>query len=139
MPSRNAVYFWTVTIPAWIGAFVVCAAFRLLAPLYLDFGADLPAETMLMMVATRAYVPFLFAAVCTGLIGFVTAKHPSRAPSVSLAVLFLTAVLLAFSLFALVAPTVACGNYWPEWPAQSGTAMELNSSGTLVDSKAASC
>jgi len=127
--SPEVAYVVAVVVSVWIGCFTLWTASLLLANTYAEFGADLPSSTALTMGLSRNYVPFAFAAVCTGLLAYLLATRREYILSASVVILSVTLVCLAFGWFALVGPTAKCGNFWPEWPQDSAQ--------TLVESRLA--
>jgi drug/metabolite transporter (DMT)-like permease len=117
--SPEAAYTVAVVAAVWIGGFTLWTGALLLANAYLEFVADLPSETALTIALSRNYVPFAFAAVCTGLLAYLLATRRAHILSASVVILTVTLLCLAFGWFTLVTPMVKCQNFWPEWPPQS--------------------
>lgn len=111
-------YGLVVAIAVWTGATVVSIAARVFARAYSDFGADLPALTLLMIDLSRAAVPWLWATGATALLGYILVKRLAWVPVASVAILAFTVLELAFALLALMEPVALCGDYWPEWPSR---------------------
>ena len=121
--SREAAYVVAVVVSVWLGCFTLWTASLLLANVYVEFGADLPLSTGITMALSRNYVPFVFAAVCTGLLAYLLATRRRYIRSTSVAILSVTLVCLAFGWFTLVGPMAKCGNYWPPWPQHSAQSL----------------
>ena len=122
-PCSEAVYVVAVVASVWIGGFTLWNGSLLLANIYTELGADLPSEAVFTIGLSRNYVPFAFAAVCTGLLTYLLATRRAYILSASVAILSITLLCLAFGWFTLVTPMVKCHNFWPEWPQHSAQAL----------------
>ena len=103
-------------VSVWIGALAVWTASLLMANAYVRFGADLPSSTLTTIQLSQNYVPFVFAAACTGLLGYFLARSRKYILSASIVILSISVICLGFALFSLAAPTANCFDFWPEWP-----------------------
>ena len=117
--AHEVTYLVVTIISVWIGSFAIWTASLLLANLFAEFGADLPQSTIVILQLSQVYMPFVFAAVCTGLLVYLLFKNKKYVLSASLIILTITVIYLGLALFLLVTPTSKCGNYWPEWPSES--------------------
>ncbi len=106
----------TAVVSVWIGALAVWTASLLMANAYVGFGADLPSSTLTTFQLSQNYVPFVFAAACTGLLGYFLARSRKYILSASIVILSISVICLGFALFSLAAPTAKCFDFWPEWP-----------------------
>ena len=107
-----------VVILVWIAMLAVAVAARVFAQTYSGFGSDLPALTALIIDLSYSGIHGLWAISATAALGYALARQPTGVPVVSIAVLALTVLGLAFALLAFVEPVVLCGDYWPAWPAR---------------------
>jgi hypothetical protein len=105
-----------VVILVWVTMLAVAVAARVFAQTYSGFGSDLPALTALIIDLSYSGIPWLWTISTTAALGYVLAQQPTGVPMVSIAVLALTVLRLAFALLAFVEPVVLCGDYWSAWP-----------------------
>jgi hypothetical protein len=134
--SPEAAYLVAVAASVWVGGFTLWTGSLLLANAYVEFGADLPSETALTIGLSRNYVPFAFAAVCTGLLTYLLATRRAHILSASVVILSITLLCLAFGWFTLVTPMVKCHNFWPEWPQHSAQTLGESRLATAPDGPA---
>jgi hypothetical protein len=135
--SPEAAYGAAVVVSVWIGGFTLWTASLLLANVYAEFGADLPSSTVFTIGLSRNYVPFGFAAVCTGGLAYLLATRREYILSASVVILSVTLVCLVFGWFALIGPMAKCGNYWPEWPQHSAQTLGESRLATTLGGPAA--
>jgi hypothetical protein len=112
----KSVALAVVILVVWIGAIVIHVAARVFAQTYSAFGSDLPALTAWIIDLCRLGMPWLWAVSATIVLGYALARQTAWVPAVSIVVLVLTVLGLAFTLLAFVEPVVLCGDYWPAWP-----------------------
>ena len=117
----SIAYGVVMILAVWIAAIVISIATRVFAQAYGALGTELPALTIWMIDLTRAAAPWLWAISATVfsatvLLGYVLVRQPTWVPAVSIVVLALTVLVLAFAVLAWVQPIMLCGDYWPAWP-----------------------
>ena len=117
--THEVTHFVIAVVSVWIGALAVWTASLLMANLYVSFGPDLPSPTLTTLQLSQNYVPFVFAAACTGLLGYFLARSRKYILSASIVILSVSVICLGFALFSLTAPVAKCGDFWPEWPTRS--------------------
>ncbi len=117
--THEVTHFVIAVVPVWIGALAVWTASLLMVRLYVGFGADVPPSTLTTLQLSQNYVPFVFAAACTGLLGYFLARSRKYILSASIVILSISVICLGFALFSLAAPFASCGNYWPDWPTRT--------------------
>jgi hypothetical protein len=135
-----------VVASVWFAAFAIEATTRLMASLFVQFGADLPSPTMLTIDAVRNHVPWIVAAASTAAILFLLVRGSGYLLHACAAVAGMVAVLASCATLALALPLMKCGFSWPDWPpamaysSKRGTApnVALNAD-TPKDSSAVSC
>jgi hypothetical protein len=104
-------------VSAWFAALAVESATRLMAGLFVQFGADLPTPTIVTIDAVRSYVPWIVAAVSTAAILYLGVRGSGYFLHASAAAAGVVAILVSYAALALALPLMKCGFSWPEWPA----------------------
>jgi hypothetical protein len=131
---------------AWFAAFAVESATRLMAELFVQFGADLPSPTILTIDAVRSYAPWIVAVASTAAILYFWIRGSAYLLHACAAVAGVVAVLASCATLALALPLMKCGFSWPDWPtarvesSKRGTTpnVALNAD-TPKDASAVSC
>ncbi len=117
--THEVTHVVIAVVSVWIGALAVWTASLLMANLYVGFGADTPSSTLITLQLSRNYVPFVFAAACTGLLGYFLARSRKYILSASIIILSISVICLGSALFSLAVPFARCGYIWPDWPIRS--------------------
>jgi len=115
---RTDLILQTASILAfWLMAFFVWWATLWHTDMYLGFGADLPVLTKAIVWSGRVGLPFVVAALFSGVVVFQIRRSGHR--SVVLIAWLLVASILC-STFAMIGMTLpmtkACGEVVPGWP-----------------------
>ena len=102
---------------AWLGALALEILARMMANLYVHFGADLPEPTILALRAVRSYLPGAAAVGITLAVVFLVGTANRYALHACAAIGTVLAITVAAGGLALALPTVKmCGYFLPEWP-----------------------
>jgi len=106
-----------VVLAAWFAAFAIESAARLMAELFVQFGADLPSPTRLTIDAVQSHVPWIVAAISTVAIGLLWLRGGTYLMHAGAIIAGVVAVLASCAVLALALPLMKCGFSWPDWPA----------------------
>ena len=111
----NFVFSLVTLVVLWTASFCIELATRLWISAYMQFGADLPDPTRLMVGAVRSYLPWIFAAVLSVMVISLAWRKSPCLPLVSTGLSATVAVLVSLALLASALPLMKCGWSWPGW------------------------
>jgi hypothetical protein len=115
---------------AWVGAFAIESATRLMARAFTEVGADLPAEALLVISAVQSYVLWIIAGASTLIIVYLWMRTSDYFLHACTVISAAVAVLVSFVTLSLALPIMRCGHLWPEWttpaPQSSGTSEKAS-------------
>ena len=102
---------------AWFGAFALEFLTRMMANVYVQLGADLPAPTLLTLQAVRSFVPWGVAVAATLVLAILAGTANRHVLQACAAISIVVGLGVAAGGLALALPAAKmCGDFLPEWP-----------------------
>ena len=113
----RVIYGVGAVAAAWLGALALELLARMMANLYVHFGADLPDPTLLALRAVRTYLPWAIAIAVTLVVVFMVGTAHRYVLHACAVIGTVLAISIAAGGLALALPSVKmCGYFLMEWP-----------------------